>query len=1151
MGSITDAMNQALQKRPQTSPASSNPQPPQQSFTPVQQQIQTPQAQPQNWFQKFIERGRVKSSGRTDAPQPDTLGSLAPNIFGGMVGNLGLIRNNQEAGQAALGVGKEFLNTIKGLSPLWYLLPQNQKEQLRQSVQTHGRLQQQGGNIGKLAGQALEYETTGAAINPFLKALTGKSLPAVSSVLGQVAVGQANLEPGQNRLKQAENDLLTGAIFAGAGKLLKAGKNVLSKPAGTIAENGSYVADVNTLRQAMRQMTDQISFKSGQSPDKLYNSVSNKVNIKPTDSIDDVATKVSKVFKGKEFNSLNPADVNSSISNWANTYKTALAEMSQGGQTVYRGTGATLPDRTGTNMFGNATYYSRSPETAAMFGNVEKSNLGLKSSEILKINNQSEFDNLVKNALKKNPGMDVQQAIPEYVKSLGYKAVEGSKNFDELAGIAVYDKNLVSSLIEKGSSTGKKLPLSITQQTQEAAGKDVSTFYNLNKLKISNKAKDAIQGEISNAGKQLNETVGKRLSNREVIDFANRTSQILDDTVTRDATKSKIAANLNLRRKIAEVAQSGKIDKNFVDLWIKDKAAGEDIARQLQARNIVADPADAQHIQAMLDSIYKVNKNADEIAKAASGVDFNDAKQVTEFYRKFVKPKAGEWIDLLRYNSMLSSPKTHLVNASSNLQGTSVIAPLEKTVAGGLDYLRSSITGAPRTRYAGEGLAYTKGYLSKESWSDASKRFADVMRGKSFNYNPDVRNIPLAAKGPGKAVEKVLSPVTKLLEASDQFFTSLTEGGSKKALEYRAIKSGVPIADVASRARDEAAYRLFRETGNSSQGTLLKSIDEVTNKLMALRGSDNAFTSTIAKFTLPFVRTPTNILKQGIEYSPLGLTTLIGSTDKTGQLAKAVIGMASAAGAASLLGQGRLTWAEPTGEAQKTKFRSEGKIPYAIKVGDKWISYSKLHPALAFNFALVSAIDDEVKNKKLSETDANDILNSFAKYGNFIADQSYLKSIGDAIAATKGDADRLGSFFSNYPQQLIPFRALMGWVTKLTDPYQRQVDKNGSLLDKQMQYIMTQIPGLSEKVPTRKDLGGAPLKNQSPLLNALTPLTVSKQTDVSKQNILFKTKFNELQASENIANAKNEVERTHVSKVVDGTLVYYSKVDNKVHTKKL
>lgn len=637
-------------------------------------------------------------------------------------------------------------------------------------------------------------------------------------------------------------------------------------------------------------------------------------------------------------------------------------------------------------------------------------------------------------------------------------------------------QSLASSMERGSKSLGKSVPT-------------VSDFYNVDRMAVPNVVKQQVKGEIANAKEQLTAVVGHTLSNKEVADLAAQTSRVLDKTVTREQTAAKIAANLKLRQSIADAAVKGTVGNDFIEMWMKDKAAGEDIARQLQARSIIAKPEEAKAIDAILQGVYKVNKNAEEVAAAARNVDFNDPKAAAEFYRSFVKPKAGEWIDLLRYNSMLSSPNTHFNNIFSNFGQTGLVAPIEKTVTGMVDAARAALTGSPRQQFVGEGAAYAKGYYT--SVAKATQAFTDSMRGKSLTVNPDIRFIPLALKGPAKAVESVLAVPTKLLEASDQFFTALTSGGVESSLKYRASK-GVAVSDIAGKANEEAAHRLFRgDTNVPQEGHLLKAFDQVTNLVQSARQSDNPIVSTISKFTLPFVRTPMNIFKQSVEYSPLGVTTLWGATNKTEQLSKAILGSSAAAGVATLLGSNRLTWAEPTNSDQKAAYRQAGMQPYSVRIGDKWYSYAKLPPALAFNFALVASVDNAIKEKKLGDETADVILNSFAKYANFIADQSYVKNIGDFVAGTKGDVQGFAKTLSNYPQQLIPFRALGSWIERLIDPVQRQADPNGSVLDKQMQQIMMQIPGLAQKVPTRNDSAGNPLPSNNRLRNAFSPIKVS------------------------------------------------------------
>jgi hypothetical protein len=345
--------------------------------------------------------------------------------------------------------------------------------------------------------------------------------------------------------------------------------------------------------------------------------------------------------------------------------------------------------------------------------------------------------------------------------------------------------------VQSTPSEGKIIDKTQLAKPSDLNNGDVSKFYNVDRMEISNGAKRAINKEIADTGKQLEETVGKTLTHKEIVDQANMTSKTLNRVVGRDETAKAVAANLNLRRKIAQVAESGKIDQEFVDLWLKDKAMGENIARQLEARKIIAKPEDADHINIILDSIYKKNKDADAILKEAKKVDFNDTKQVIEFYRKFVKPSAGEWLDKLRYNSMLSSPNTHLVNTASNWEGTGIIAPIEKTITGTLDAMRSALTGSERKYYTKEGIEYAKGYYS--NIGRGAKKFISVMRGEVLSGNPDVRNIPLSTKGTKKVVERILDYPTRLLEGMDQFFTAMTSGGVEKSAHVKKYTINDPI----------------------------------------------------------------------------------------------------------------------------------------------------------------------------------------------------------------------------------------------------------------------------------------------------------------------------------------------------------------------
>lgn len=635
-------------------------------------------------------------------------------------------------------------------------------------------------------------------------------------------------------------------------------------------------------------------------------------------------------------------------------------------------------------------------------------------------------------------------------------------------------------------------------ETPGNSGKMANAGINTDHLLIGDEAKATIDQAMKEAQPQMQESVGKVMSKEEVVKAAEASAKTLKKTMSREEVLQMGERALNLRQAIATEAEKGTVTPELIDLLKADKEFSSANARLLQQRSIDVSPGEKSPMLAMIDLVNSKVDDIDAVLKAAEGVDFNDANQSAIFYRQFIKPKMGDWIDLLRYNSMLSSPLTHIVNISSNLVNSGVVAPIEKTFAGGIDFLGSKITGKERGQFAGEGAQFAKGYVT--SIGEAAHRFADVMKGVKAQTNLDTRSIPLHPEG-GMAgeVEKGLSVPLRLLEGMDQFFTMLTEGGERSALNYRQSK-GVKVANLEQKVQDSAAYRIYRQDLHADgQGTLLDAVDTVTGMVMKARNSENPIIRNIAKWTIPFVKTPTNIFKQGLEYSPVGFATLHGAENKVDQLAKAAIGSSIFAGAAMLSGSGRLTWAEPINEKERNAFRAAGLQPYSVKLGDTWYSYQKLPPGLSFSLAMVAAIEDTQKNAKLDDGTFDQIVTAVAKYGTFLSDQSYAKSIGDLLSAAKGGESGIARLFGNYPQQLVPYRALSGWLARITDDVQRKVDPKSGFIDKQVQMLMQNIPGLSDNTMARTDEFGNEILNNNNIINAFSPVRTSEENPQAKE----------------------------------------------------
>lgn len=604
------------------------------------------------------------------------------------------------------------------------------------------------------------------------------------------------------------------------------------------------------------------------------------------------------------------------------------------------------------------------------------------------------------------------------------------------------------------------------------------------------------QAQIESAA-QVNKLTGDTLTHKEVMQGVNETTPVLKGPVTKEQTKAYEQSFQRTQEILADMSRKGKVTPEFKNLFSTIQSHKTDIGRKLEFQKNPVNPkgpGDPFMTQVFTQLKTHLGDKFDSVWQAAQNVDFKDEEQVRNFYRSFVKPNIGDWNTKLRYSSMLSSPATSINNIESNLQGTGVLAPVEKTVLGGIDWLSNKVLGTERKNFVGEGAEYAKGYWNLGNIKKATDRF--VLSMKSGKPAPgDVYTPKLTESGTmGRKVENTLDFFPKFLKAQDEFFQSLTEGALEKSNAYK-MKKGVEMGDSALAGYSEARKRLFNaEFGLKEEGPVLKAIEFIPQKIQEARRSTNPIVSTIANLTFPFVRIPANILKQGVEYSPFGISTMLGASNKKEQLAKAVVGSTIFTMASLLTSSDRITWAEPTSEAQRTAFRAAGIQPYSVKIGDKWVSYAKLHPVIGMNLALAAAMKNAYDNGTVDQSDADKIIGGAAKWLNFFADQSYIKNMGDLVAAGKGDTYGVSKFFSNYPLQEIPFRAFFSWINRAVDPYYRDTSGGGEGMTKQldgiMKQAMAQVPGLSGNLPQQLDAMGNPIEKTPGKLGGV-PLSIS------------------------------------------------------------
>lgn len=654
---------------------------------------------------------------------------------------------------------------------------------------------------------------------------------------------------------------------------------------------------------------------------------------------------------------------------------------------------------------------------------------------------------------------------------------------------AVIDRN-TGGVSKENLAKFPKLGL-VTDEPPKYAGN-----INTQRLQTSPQAKARVVQQVETLKPELEKIKGAPLTHEEVQQAA-QTSNILSRVVTREQSQQTQAAILKARERLvtldAEIqraqntgntSQVTRLTRELVDTIKAVSSQAADAGRKLGSFRINAQerPFRDQIVEDILKRTQLSEQQIGELSRRIAQTDFNDARQVTALYRDYIKPSVTQMLDEYRYMNLLSSPKTHIVNAFSNVIQASVLNPATKLTSGIIDPVASAMTGKTREHYVMEIPHYYRGAIAA-----VPKAFGEAfnaLRGKSPITNLDIDRLPS-----GSVVSKI-NFVTRALDASDRFFRTLIEGGEKEALGYKFAKSGAEASaeDIVQLASQRGNYYTFRQgldTANAGgQGHLLSTIDKGTEWIMGIRKVP------VLKWFVPFVQTPMNILKQGVEYSPAGFATLPGAADKTEQLAKASLGSLVFAGAGYLALQDRLTWASPKDNEQRKAFYAAGMQPYSIKIGDKWVSYSKLGP-LAYPLAMAAAWKYATQDnpEAVTQGQLDQFGNAMGSIAGFFADQSYMQGIGDMVKAISGDEGYQNTFATaagNLAGQVVPLSSLQRWIAQVVDPIYRKPDTFVERLEKD-------IPGMSQNVGFYENPLGEPSVRQFPGLNAFSPLSITQE----------------------------------------------------------
>jgi len=619
---------------------------------------------------------------------------------------------------------------------------------------------------------------------------------------------------------------------------------------------------------------------------------------------------------------------------------------------------------------------------------------------------------------------------------------------------------------------------------------------------------------------------------RILIDSAERINQVAefiangkknpDGTPVRDQMGNPIVAGDNDRMAFRQmVAQHAAIQAQVAGMTAE---AG----RALQAFRINAKGGmlDAQELSdAMLNSGGA--KAADKLA-ALILEQGGDPARISKAVRETYHANTGDMFIEYWLNGLLSGLQTDAANVLGNTVVAAMAVP-ERFVAAGFSQAMRSPDGYRAGEAAAQLFGLVRGFESalKMGWqtlktgepSDAlskieaqkyraissenvSQALVEGMPGKALSRVGLDPNI-LRASGPWAKGIDLLGHIVRLpgrmLSSEDEFFKAINYSMELEATAYRnSINAGLdgeqfaaayresinnPKAEVAKRAQDTARWNTFTSNLTSDSGQALQ---RLANSHPAL------------KMLLPFVRTPTNILKYVGVRSPLApLSPAVRKDIMSGDpmrrdaaLAKVTLGsmIMGSFGVMALSGNISGRGPQPKDRGVREAMMRKGWQPYSVRVGNEWYSFNRADP-IGMTIGLMADMADIVRYKG-TDAEVDEVMSGIAMaIAENVSSKTYMRGISEFLTTfNSGDPNKWERYKNRMVGTFIPYTSAVAATARQMDPKLREA---WTMID----HVKSRIPGLSDDLPPRRNLWGEEIVLQGSWgADFISPIYNSKDT---------------------------------------------------------
>lgn len=622
----------------------------------------------------------------------------------------------------------------------------------------------------------------------------------------------------------------------------------------------------------------------------------------------------------------------------------------------------------------------------------------------------------LKNKLQNKP---ITQTIENASENIT-KKIEGGvgEGFTGNINLTKYPKPVADLITEVNKKTGfaERATQTIPEIKTIGATPEAQELFK----KIVSSPEGAVPGAIQNAREVFTNEAKVVLENvGDIVNFGENEFKKIESLVKKGEEISKSAKMAGQSLRVFKESTDDKIAQQLVDKV-------EELKLKIKANQ---SPLSKPYIDALTSLQQAISKKA------------FDLSQTSKYYREAMKlADQGFYVYL---NSLLSSPLTHL----RNISGSVVMAglkPVEKVMSAAFDNILSKMPGGVKPEHAfREAIEQLKG---AGKWV--------LGKGEKIELESASKLDNQLENPIGGVAGKIIGFPLKALKVEDDISKSLiaqmeNAGLKSKGIEGEALKKAV---------NQEALYRTFQD----QSGPIINAMSSLREKMP------------MARWVIPFLKTPSKIFVRGIERSPLGYGKVAYKTLKGGykqadmaqDLGNATLGSMASAFLAWHYGKGNITGSYPTDKDEKERWLAEGITPYSVKIQGRWVPLDRIEPIGTIVKTAVASIDAFKDNP--DDKIENQAENVALRLGKELTSQSALNGF-NVMARALSEPDRYaGKTVSNIATGFIP--GISKFAVNLTDEYAR--NKQGII-----ETAKSKIPGLSKTLPPLRDILGNPIEN--------------------------------------------------------------------------